>query len=62
MVASKTIKVTEAEAKFMRRIRSLGKGQHLILVSLNGAGVESMSVLTGSKVERLASKVSKPSP
>jgi hypothetical protein len=45
--------LSEAELKFIRRLRGLHAGSHLIIIIINGEGVASLSILNSGKFERL---------
>lgn len=48
------VPLTESEHKFIRRLRSLQAGSHLIIINTSGDGPVSLTLLNSGKVERLA--------
>ncbi len=45
--------LSEAELRFIRRLRGLHAGSHLIIIVMNGEGLASLCVLNSGKMERL---------
>ena len=48
-----TMELTPAEANIVKRIRQLTSGQHLAILAIGRYGLDSLSVLSSGKTERL---------